>query len=141
MRVFTGILFCIGAIWAAFAWVLLFGPSGIFMPRYEFTSKDIGLSLLGALLSATGYWIWFGWLSRSWKQYYLSLSPKSFWILVTLNHAGWLLFGYFSGGEWFAHQGGFLGTFRNVWLIGNILVGTFVLVLRIDEGLTKRSTE
>jgi hypothetical protein len=92
MRITTAILFVVGIYWALFAWILLGGPLGALMPRYQYTDKDVYLSIFGALLSATGYWIWLGWLIRSLRKQYLFLSPRAFWMLAAANHLGWMLY-------------------------------------------------
>jgi hypothetical protein len=132
MRIITAILFVAGIFWALFAWLPLSSPIGMFFPIYKYTTKDIWISLLGALLAATGYWIWLGWLVRSLAQRYLLLSPRTFWILVALNHLGWMLSESIPG-SFLSYMN--LWSFGNIWLITVFFIAILICAINPDKDL------
>lgn len=135
VRIITAILFCFGIYFALIAWIPLIAPIGMIFPRYEYTGRDIWVSLLGSLLSATGYWVWLGWLIRSWRQKYLLLSPRAFWLLAAANHLGWLLYSLFPDGFLCnLHR----SSFSYAWLIGNLYISLLIFILNPDKNLKSK---
>ena len=138
VRIITTILFCLGTYFAILAWVPLFAPIGIILSDYKYGPTDIWVSILGSLLSVSGYWIWLGWLVRSWKQQYLFLTPKSFWLLAAVNHLGWLLYSLIPGGLLSAMVP---NSFTFSWLTGNLYLSLLMVVFNPDKDLKRKVRE
>ncbi|HVJ69471.1 MAG TPA: hypothetical protein VM510_15955 [Caulifigura sp.] len=113
-----GLLFAFGLMFAPFAWILLPLPIGILLPEYRYSGPDVALSVSGALLAASGYMLWLGWLRHASTGLFPLQCPKTFFAIVYLHHLGWLCwFPYMRGTNVFEFASNAFGLF--LWITAN----------------------
>ena len=92
LRYVFGMLFLVGISFAAFAWILILLPIGIALPQNQFTQRDVVLSLSGAILSLSGYFVWINWLVYAGNGRFVLRSEKTVQWIAIANSVGWLFF-------------------------------------------------
>ncbi len=127
LRILFGLLFLVGFFFAAFAWLLVLTPIGIFQPERQYRSEDVFLSLTGCTLAITGYFLWASWLCFAVRGRFILRSEMATQFIAVANHLGWILFfPVFRGTN-------VLEFFSNLplvaaWLVLNLIVGTGCLL-------------
>jgi hypothetical protein len=120
-------LFLVGIFFAAFAWILIPLPIGILLPQYRFTLRDIALSLSGAILSLSGYFVWINWLVYAGNGRFVLRSEKTVQWIAIANSLGWLFFlPYLRNENLFQVAEGIPLVFA--WIILNLCVATCCLL-------------
>lgn len=89
-RLLFGALFACGFFFAAFTWILIPTPLGIFQPQYRYGIRDIVLSITGCGLAVTGYFVWTNWLWFAIRGKFFPGNGTGVQIVSFFNHLGWI---------------------------------------------------
>lgn len=135
LRLLAGFQFLGGIVFAAFAWVLIFTPLGIFFPEYQYDLRDVVLSIMGAPLAITGYFVWANWFLYAVRGRFFRNWGVAVQLISLMNHLGWLVcFPSIRQQSFFA----FLETAPEIaaWLLFNILVSMMLGLYFLDKSRT-----
>ncbi len=141
-RLLSAVQFLGGCFFAAFAWVLILTPLGIFQPRYQYTMSDALLSLGVCALSLSGYIVWIGWIYLAISGRFLLKRPLLMQSIAIGNHLGWLVFfpamNHDNLAGFYAHNPTLV-----MWIVGNLCIAVVVLiyfcVVRVRERSSQRN--
>lgn len=135
LRLLAGFQFLGGVFFAMFAWVLIFTPLGIFLPEYQYRLRDVVLSIAGATLAITGYFVWANWFLYAVRGRFFRNWGVAVQLISLMNHLGWLVcFPSIRQQSFFA----FLETAPEIaaWLLFNILVSMMLGLHFLDKSRT-----
>jgi hypothetical protein len=126
MKVICGILSVLGLYWACTAWGYF-----LLLARIVFDGADVGFRgfasvVVASILVTFGYWIWTGWIVRLLNGRYHRTSPRVFWTVSLVQHAGWLILLFMPDGPGLDWDWGAPLLWWNVILIAVSLIGILI---------------